>query len=86
VNGLLRQIEKMPEKLFLTGSEELHRTWHVYGLSDFYRQLAIKKGQTRLPDSILRGYEKRLNKVQKVIDEYTANGWYKQETLEEIPK
>jgi hypothetical protein len=23
VNGLLRQIEKMPEKLFLTGSEEL---------------------------------------------------------------
>ena len=44
VNGLLRQIEKMPEKLFLTGSEELQRTWQVYGLSDFYRQLAIKEG------------------------------------------
>jgi len=37
VNGLLRQIQKMPEKLFLTGSEELQRTWQAYGMSDFYR-------------------------------------------------
>lgn len=76
----------MPEKLFLTGSEELQRTWQVYGLSDFYRQLAIKEGTTQLSDAILNGYERRLNKVQKVIDEYTASGWYKQETLEEVPK
>jgi len=27
----------MPEKLFLTGSTELERTWNVYGLGDFYR-------------------------------------------------
>jgi hypothetical protein len=53
-------------------------------LTDFYSQLALKEGQTRLAEPILNGYERRLNRVQKVIDEYTANGWYKQETLEEV--
>jgi len=68
----------MPERLFLSGSEELQRTWQVYGLSDFYRQLAINlEGTTRLPEPILNGYEKRLNRVQRVIDEYSANGWFK---------
>lgn len=42
VNGLLSQISKLPERLFLTGSLELERTWQAFGQAEFYPQLAIK--------------------------------------------
>lgn len=45
----------------------------------------MNAGTTQLSDAVLNGYERRLNKVQAVIDEYTNNGWYKQETIEAIP-
>jgi predicted component of type VI protein secretion system len=67
----------MPEKLFLTGSSDLERTWSVYGLGDFYRQIAVLQGEPSLPEAILSAYEARLKSVQVLIDEYTQNGWYK---------
>jgi hypothetical protein len=36
VHGLLSQISNLPERIFLTGSEELERTWSAYGQAEFY--------------------------------------------------
>lgn len=34
--------------------------------------------------ALLSMQQKRLERVQKVINEYTDNGWYRQETMQEI--
>lgn len=77
VKGLLAQVNKLPERLFLTGSAELERTWLVYGMGDFYPQLAARQRESRpLEPGLLRLYRRRLDKVQALIDAYSARGFH----------
>ena len=39
IDGLLGQISKHPERLFLTNSKEIQNVWQSFGLSQFYPQL-----------------------------------------------
>lgn len=87
VNGLLAQINKLPERLFLTGSAELERSWLVYGMGDFYPQLAARQRETRpLDPQLLRLYRRRLNKVQALIDSYSARGFHNEGATIDQPR
>lgn len=75
VNQLISQINKFPEKLYLTSSQECERMWSDYGLGDFYPHIAIRQ-KDRLSPQILRLLQKRLKNVQAVIDQYTELGYH----------
>ena len=55
VNGLLAQICNYPERLFLTGSAELERTWLAFGQAEFYPHVAIKM-ESHMNNKILSLY------------------------------
>ena len=77
VKGLLAHVNKLPERLFLTGSAELERAWLVYGMGDFYPQLAARQRESSpLEPGLLRLYRRRLHKVQALIDAYSARGFH----------
>ena len=82
---MLGQIEKFPERLFLTSSVELEKTWTEYGLSEFYPTIMLKKENKKINPKILQLFQKRLDKVQAVIDGYTEIGYYNElSTLENV--
>lgn len=85
VNALLGQIEKFPERLFLTSSIELEKTWNEYGLAEFYPTICTKKESKKMNPKILRLFQKRLDKVQQIIDNYTEMGYYNEvDSLERV--
>lgn len=87
VNGLLAQINKLPERLFLTGSAELERSWLVYGMGDFYPQLAARQREARpLNPQLLRLYRRRLAKVQALIDSYSQRGFHNEGATIDQPR
>ena len=85
VNALLGQIEEFPERLFLTSSIELEKTWNEYGLAEFYPTICTKKENKKMNPKILRLFQKRLDKVQQIIDNYTEMGYYNEvDSLERV--
>ena len=88
------------ERLFLSNSKDLTRLIVNYNMDFFYPQLegdkyietikwnngneSNREKSAELKNQIYKWQEQRLNRVQKVFDEYNMQGWNSQQTLEGI--